>query len=201
MGIGVRSAGQTHRLQAGENAGRDLTARCAQHLEDEGDVLEHGPAGKQLRILEHDADRATQSRDTGAAEFGDVEARYLDLPLGRKLVTIEQPGKGRRTGAGRAVDGDEAALFDGEGDITEGCDATGSLAKDLRNVVKPYHRAPTTFYLSPYSFGSFSASSLLTRAGFARPSVDFITCPTRKPMAAFLPPFQSSTTFGCAART
>ncbi len=51
------------------------------------------------------------------------------------------------------------------------------------------------------SLASFRASSALTTAGLARPWVAFITWPTRKPSAAFLPPFQSSTTLGCWAST
>ena len=146
MRMGVRSPRQTNRLDGRKSRGRDLTARCAEHSEDEGHILEHGPAREQLRILEHDADRPTQLCDIRAAEFGDVETCYLDLAFGRQLVAVEQPEEGRLAGAARAVEGDEFALFDGEREITEGYDATGSLAKDLRNVVKPYHRAPTTFY-------------------------------------------------------
>src|SRR5437899_10603 len=72
--------------------------------------------------------------------------------------------------------------------------------EDFTDVVEPDHGL-RPFYLTLQTFGSFSSRREFTTAGLALPAVAFITCPTRKPRAAFLPPFQSRTTLGCCART
>ena len=63
----------------------------------------------------------------------------------------------------------------------------GPVPEDLRHAQEAQHGGLPTFYLTTYSFESFSTRSEFTTAGFARPPVAFITWPTRNPIAAFLP--------------
>src|SRR5262249_49686629 len=140
-------------------------------------------------------DRTAEKADFRAPEPRDVEVRDLDLPVGGQLGAVEQPKERGLACAARTAQGNELTPPDGERDIPEGLNPGGPPPEDLRHVLQPYHWGLPTFYLTTYNFESFSTSTLLTSPGLARPPVAFITWPTRKPMAAFLPLFQSSTTF------
>src|SRR5262249_47461384 len=166
--------------------GRDLVARRAQHAQDERDVLEYGAAGEQLGVLEHDAEGAAEAGGLGAPEVGDVEAGHLDVALRGLLVGVEEAKEGGLTRAAGPGEYDELALVHRERDIVEGRQLHRPALEQLADAVEPYHEAPP-FYLSLQSFGSFSIRSWLTTAGLALPDVAFITCPTRKPRAAFFP--------------
>src|SRR5215472_11955707 len=185
-GVGLGARGQPYRLQGLEGLGRDLVARRAQHAQDESDVLEHGAPGEQLGVLEHDAEGAAEVGDLGAAEGGDVEASDLDVALRGLLVGVEEAQEGGLARAAGPGENDELALLHRERDVVEGRQLHRPALEQLADAVEPYHEAPP-FYLSLQTFGSFSIRSLFTTAGLALPEVAFITCPTRKPNAAFFP--------------
>src|SRR5262249_39075979 len=154
---------------------------------DEGDVLEHRPAGEELGVLEHDADGAPELGHLAAPEPHDVEARDLDLAFGRPLVVVQHAQQRGLARPARTAQDGEVTLVEPEGDVAERRDPAGPFSEDLRDVSQPNHGGMPPLYLTAQTFGSFSARSALTSAGLARPWVDVITWPTRKPSAAFLP--------------
>src|SRR5712692_543886 len=186
MRIGLGAGRQPDGLERGEGLGSDVPAWRAEHAQDESHVLEDGAPGQQLGVLEDNADGAPQLGDLGPPERGHVEVRDLDLAFGGQLVAVEeaeQGGLARSAGAGE--DG-EIALVNAERAVAQGRDPGGPLPEDLRHALQPDHGLQP-LYLTAQTCGSFSARSRLTAAGLALPWVAFITWPTRKPRAAFLP--------------
>src|SRR5712691_3377816 len=198
--IRLCSRREPHRLEGLEGLRGDLASGRPEHAEHEGDVLEDGPAGEELGVLEDDAERAPETGNVRAAQGPDVEPRDLDLAFAGPLVGIEQTEEGGLARPARPAQDDELALLDAERDVAQGGQPHRPAFEDFTDVVEPDHGL-RPFYLTRQTFGSFSSRSEFTTAGLALPAVAFITCPTRKPRAAFLPPFQSRTTLGCCART
>src|SRR6266542_2371458 len=88
--VSLGARGEADGLERLEGSRRDITARSAEDPEDERDVLEDGPAGEELGVLEDDAERAPEQRHLPAAQGHDVEARDLDLAVRGALVRVEQ---------------------------------------------------------------------------------------------------------------
>ena len=86
----------------------------AEHLEDEGDVLEYRPRGDEFEVLEDEADAAAIFLDVAARQRGEVVAVDEDLALARLLLTEEQTEQRRLAGAARAGEENEFAFDDGE---------------------------------------------------------------------------------------
>src|SRR5260370_919182 len=106
------------------------------------------------------------------------------LPVGSSAGASARDLTVARAKPARPAQDDELALLDAERDVAQGGQPHRPAFEDFADVVEPDHGL-RPFYLTLQTFGSFSAKSLFTTAGLALPSVDFITCPTRKPQAAF----------------
>src|SRR5438445_59919 len=155
-------------------------------------------------VLQQDAaaqlERAPEMGHVRAAQGPDVEPRDLDLAFAGPLVGIEETEEGGLARPARPAQDDELALLDAERDVAQSGQPHRPAFEDFTDVVEPDHGL-RPFYLTLQTFGSFSSRREFTTVGLALPAVAFITCPTRKPRAAFLPPFPSRTTLGCCART
>jgi hypothetical protein len=91
-----------------------LTARCAQHLWHEGDVLQDGASGKQFEVLEHKPDTATILLDLTARKRTQAVAVDHDLAVAGALLKQQQTQKRRLAGPARTREEHELAFFDGE---------------------------------------------------------------------------------------
>ena len=149
-----------------------LGERDAEELQDEGDVLEDGPRGEELVVLEDDPHRPPELWDAAGRHRPDVASVDEDLPLARTLGPIEELQDGGLPSAGGAREEDELALRDLEGEVFQ--DAPSVVL--LRDAVELDHAS------------RISRRRRFTSAGLALPRVAFITWPTNQPNAATFPP-------------
>ncbi len=72
----------------------DILFTPAEHFQRNGNVLQHGPIGEQLEILEYHADVAAQVRNLGRGEAGNVLTVNHDLSTGGFQCDIEESEEG-----------------------------------------------------------------------------------------------------------
>lgn len=97
----------------------DEPMRQPHHLEGDGDVVEHGPAGDELEVLEDEPDVPAQSRDRVVGEPGDVATQEQDASIVDTLGSMHEPQQGALAGARRPRDEHELAALDRERHATE----------------------------------------------------------------------------------
>jgi len=139
VGIGLGAPGEADGFEARERQRRDLAPGRAEHPEHEGDVVEHGPAGEELGVLENDPDGPAQVGDLPSAETDHVDPRDLDLPVRGHLVPVEEPEESGLAGPAPPAQNGELGLVDSERDVGESLDSGRPIAIDLRHALKPYH--------------------------------------------------------------
>ena len=117
--------------------GGDDVLGPADDLEGEGHVLEHRLVGQQAEVLEHAADVAAQVGDPPLGQMADLLARLPDPSRIGHLLPQEEPDEGRLPRARRADQEDELALFDLDGEVSEG---DGRALVRLGDVLEFDHR-------------------------------------------------------------
>src|SRR5690348_638070 len=90
------------------------------HAQGEGHVLVDGQVGKQLEVLEHEADLAAVEGELAPLHAAELDALDEDLALGRLLLPDEEPHHGGFTRARGSDQEYEIAFRHDEIDVAEG---------------------------------------------------------------------------------
>lgn len=106
--------------------GRAVPQRYARVQQSVGDVVHRVAPRRQMEVLEDEADVAGAQRgEPGVGELGHVVPGDLDGSRGGSVEGADDVEHRGLSGAGRADDGDQFALFDGEVHSAQGVDAAG----------------------------------------------------------------------------
>src|SRR5438309_9726071 len=200
-GVGLSPRRQPDDAERVEDALGDLAPGCAEHAQDEGDVLVDGADGQQLGVLEDDADRAAERRHLRAPQGHQIVAKNLDVALGEQVISVEEAEQRGLAGPARACQDHELALGDPERHLAQRRDLHGPDRVHLRHPVNLNHDGRFDYSRGLQVCESLSSRRRFTSAGLALPRVAFMTCPTSAPLASFLPRRKSSIAFGLAAIT
>ena len=114
-GIEIGEARKMHEIEIVGGLGDALGPRQSLHLERPSDVLDGGEPGKQRELLEHHAAIGAGWPDRGA-----VEAQFA---AARRLEAADDVQERALAAAGRAHDGNELVLVDGQRQAIDGGDA------------------------------------------------------------------------------
>jgi hypothetical protein len=120
-------AGEADEVEHGGDLLADHVLRASDHLEREGDVLEHGLVRQQLVVLEDVADVAPQVGHLGVSHLVDVATRDPHLALLGLLLPVHQTQQRALARAGRPDEEDELRLRDVEAGVLE-CGDLGRVA-------------------------------------------------------------------------
>ena len=97
-----------------------------------GDVVEGRDAGRQMEVLEHEADAAgAQRREVAVPERRHIEPVDLDVAGARAIERADDVEHRRFARPGRSDDRDELAAADLEADIAQREDAARERARDV----------------------------------------------------------------------
>src|SRR5258708_4518357 len=118
------------------------SARLADDLERERDVLVDALPGQQPEVLEDAANPAPELRYLPVREAGEITSRHVDPPVGRPLLAKDQPEKCRLARPRRPDQEDELALLHGEVDALHG--RTALIRVRLGDALEVNHRPITT---------------------------------------------------------
>ena len=114
-----------------------LTARLADDLESEGDVVEDGLVGQEPEVLEDRADPAPKLGNLPVGEATKVLAGHPDATLGGGLLLEDEPEERRLARARGTHEEDELPLLDLEGHALQGRPGLGGV--ELGDVLEQDH--------------------------------------------------------------
>src|SRR6185312_12643208 len=114
--------------------GRNRIARRTRHLERERDVLLGGAVLEQSKILEDDAQPATELRNLATLYLRRPHAAHADFAGRRALLHVHELEDGRFARAARAGEEGKFALGDLKRGVLEGDAGAGIFLRDVRKA-------------------------------------------------------------------